>query len=400
MTLWMLFQKKGTFSMNLLNPFSFELPTRIEYGRGVAQRLLDELKNMHAKKVLVVTDKGIEAAGLLAGIDDQLSRGDFVWEVFSDVEANPKDYNIREGVKAADRLKPDCLVAVGGGSPIDSAKAVAVVSSCGGKVRDYAGKNKITGEITPLIAIPTTAGTGSEVTFSSVITDSKEKIKFSIRHSKIAPRVALLDPQMTLTMPPDLTAATGMDALTHAIEAFTAKVAQPLADAAALYAVELIFKYLKTAVFDGSNLEARAGMLLGSVLAGISFSHSDCAAVHCIAETLGGKYDVAHGVCNAVVLSAVMDYNLEYCGPEYARIAAAMGIEFEDPQEGARRAVDAVQKLASDVNLPDFRSFGVKESDLEALAGGSVRNVSNEDNPRPMAKEDYLYLLKKLVASH
>ena len=383
--------------MNLFSSFSFELPTRIEYGMGVVQKLAKELDALDAAKVLIVTDKGIEAAGLLAGITARLAGGP-QFEVFSEVESNPKDYNVLEGTKVAKRLQADCLVAVGGGSPIDCAKAMAVLATHGGDLRGYDDGGKITGEVLPLIAIPTTAGTGSEVTFSSVITDTRQNFKFSIHHTKIAPRIALLDPEMTVTLPPALTAATGMDALTHAVEGFTAIGSEPLADAAALYAIELISKYLKTAVFDGRNLEARAGMLLGSVLAGISFSHADVAAVHCIAEALGGKYDAAHGVCNAVVLPAVMEYNLDYCVEKYARIAAAMGLACESTRDGAHRAVAAVKKLASDVNLPDFGRLGVKAEDVEELAHNSFINGSNGSNPRPMTRDDYLTLFNRMMS--
>ena len=297
--------------MNLLNSFSFELPTRIEYGVGATEKLTESIKELGSRKVLIVTDKGIEASGLLPAITEQLATAKLEYEIFSEVEPNPKDHNVHAGTETAKGFQADCLVAVGGGSPIDCAKSIAVLATHGGAVRDYEGGHKISGNVLPLIAIPTTAGTGSEVTFSSVITDTGEGFKFTVKHPSMAPRVALLDPQMTITMPPGLTAATGMDALTHAIEGYTAKVSEPLADAAALYAIELVTKYLKTAVFEGTDMEARAGMLLGSVLAGIAFSHSDVASVHCIAEALGGKYDTAHGVCNAVVLPAQMEYNMD-----------------------------------------------------------------------------------------
>jgi alcohol dehydrogenase len=202
---------------------------------------------------------------------------------------------------------------------------------------------------------------------------------------------------MTLTMPPELTASTGMDALTHAIEAFTAKASEPIADSAALYAIELIARYLRIAVSEGDNLEARAGMIMGSVLAGMAFSHADVAAVHCVAEALGGKYDAAHGVCNAIVLPAVMAYNMEYCKEQYARIAAAMGLACDNVDDGAQQAVKAVQKLAADVDLPGFNSLGVQEKDLEELAANSFKNGSNIDNPRPMTKEDYLNLFQLLI---
>jgi alcohol dehydrogenase len=384
--------------MNLLNGFSFELPTRIEYGIGAVKKLTEALREQKATSVLIVTDPGIEASGILSQITGRLKQERLKFEIFSNVESNPKDYNVTEGTQFARQIGADCLVAVGGGSPIDCAKAIAVLATHGGHLRDFDREENITGKVLPLIAIPTTAGTGSEVSFSSVITDTREKFKFSIHHTSIAPRVALLDPEMTLTLPPALTAATGMDALTHAIEGFTAIGSGPLADAAALYAIELISAYLKTAVFDGRNMEARAGMLLGSVLAGISFSHSDVAAVHCIAEALGGKYDTAHGVCNAVVLPAMMEYNMDYCSDRYARIAAAMGIACETTREGAHRAVDAVKELARKVEIPDFKSLGVKADDVDQLAYNSSINGSNGSNPRPMSKKDYLTLLKNMMS--
>lgn len=383
--------------MNLLNSFSFELPTKIEYGVGAARGLVDAVKKLNAGKLLLITDKGIVSSGLLEKITGSLKAHKMNWKVFDNVEPNPKDYNVQQGAEIARRFGPDCLVALGGGSPIDCAKAIAVLAFQGGAVRDYEGPDKIGADVLPLVAVPTTAGTGSEVTFSSVITDSSEKFKFSIKDPKIAPKVALVDPEMTLTMPPELTASTGMDALTHAIEAFTAKVSEPIADSAALYAIELIARYLRIAVSESHNLEARAGMLLGSVLAGIAFSHADVAAVHCVAEAIGGKYDAAHGVCNAIVLPAVMAYNMEYCKQRYARIAAAMGLAVENVDQGAERAVEAVKKLASDIHLPGFNSLGVKEKDLEELAVNAFKNGSNIDNPRPMKKEDYLNLFQLLI---
>jgi alcohol dehydrogenase len=382
--------------MNVLKRFSFELPTKIEYGIGAVERLAEIIQALNAESLLVVTDKGIRNSGLLERISNLLDAGKLGYQIFDNVEPNPKDYNVQEGAELAQRLNPDCLVTVGGGSPIDCAKAIAVLARQGGAARDYEGQNRIGADVLPLIAIPTTAGTGSEVTFSSVITDSHEKYKFSIKDPKIAPKVALVDPAMTLTMPPGLTAATGMDALTHAIEGFTANAAEPIADSAALYAIEMITAYLGTAVSDGNNMEARAGMLLGSVLAGIAFSHSDVAAVHCVAEALGGKYDAAHGVCNAVVLPAVMEYNLDYCADRYARIATAMGLPYDTVEEGARQAVKAVQKLAADVHLPEFGSLGVQDKDFEELALNSFKNGSNIDNPRPMSEADYLNLFRLL----
>ncbi|MFZ0725429.1 MAG: iron-containing alcohol dehydrogenase [Desulfobacterales bacterium] len=383
--------------MNLLAPFSFTLPTRIEYGTGAVEKLADELALIDARRVMLITDVRLAASGLLSRFTTYLASKRIAYDIFARVEANPKEYNVEEGAKKAVSDKPDCLVAIGGGSPIDCAKAISVVASCGGRARDYEGYGKIPGEILPLIAIPTTAGSGSEVTFSAVITDSAERVKFSIKDAKIAPRVALVDPEMTISMPPALTAATGMDALTHAIEAFSARAAEPLSDAVALYAVELISAHLRAAVADGRNLEARSAMMLGSLLAAIAFSHSDVAAVHCISEALGGKYDLPHGVCNAVVLPAVMEYNLDYCVERYARIALAMGLNASSAEGRARVAAAEVKKLATDIRLPDFRDLGVKEADIDELARNSAANGSNPDNPRPMSAEDYRNVLLRLT---
>lgn len=383
--------------MNLLSPFSYHLPTRIEFGVGAVEKLAEELLSRQIKSVMLVTDVRLASSGLLSRFTTRLGANRINYDVFTRVEANPKDYNVEEGAQKAAFLKPECLVAIGGGSPIDCAKAISVLAPGGGHIREYEGQGKITVDVLPLIAIPTTAGSGSEVTFSAVITDTREHYKFSIKDPKIAPQVAIVDPEMTVSMPPALTAATGMDALTHAIEAYTAKASEPLADALALYAVETIFSHLKTAVSDGRNMEARSGMLLGSVLAAMAFSHSDVAAVHCIAEALGGKYDLAHGVCNAVVLPAIMEYNMDFCTEKYARIARAMGFSYRNTRSGAQKVVAAVKKLASDLNLPEFNELGVKKADFDELAGNSAANGSNADNPRPMGKEDYLKIFKNLA---
>jgi len=378
-------------------PFTFILPTEIRYGEGTLAGLPAAMKNQELTSVLLITDPVIKTLPVTEQILGDLTRAGIRATVFDRVEPNPKDYNVMEASGTAGEMKAGGIVALGGGSPIDCAKAAAVVASFGGRVRDYEDSSKITGPALPLYTVPTTAGTGSEVTFSSVITDTSENFKFTVKSPLLAPRVAFIDPLLTHSMPPELTAATGLEALTHAIEAFTARVANPLSDAAALHAVELINRYIVTAVHEGDNPEARDGMMTGSLLAGIAFSHSDVAAVHCIAEALGGKYDTPHGLCNAVTLPAIMEYNLDYTIDRYARIASAMGLLFGNEEEGARLAVERVQQLVQETGLPEFRSFGVREEDLQELAENSAKNGSNADNPRPMGTEDYLVVLKKLM---
>lgn len=382
--------------MNVTVPFNFELPTRILYEVKAAGRLPEILRSLGLEKPMVVSDPGVRRTGLLERLTGVLRTVGVPFDIFEDIEPNPKDYNVIRGADKARECGCDGIVAMGGGSPMDCAKAIAVVATHGGRVADYAGPDRITRETLPIVAIPTTAGTGSEVTFGAVITDTERCFKFTVKGPQIAPKVALVDPELTLSMPPGLTAATGMDALTHAIEAFTAKRAEPLSDAMALYAVELIWQYLKTAVGNGTDLQARAGMMLGSLMAGIAFSHADVGAVHCLAEALGGKYDIPHGVCNAVLLPPMMHYNQAQCRIRYARIARAMGLEWQNPEEGAWKAVEAVEKLARDVGLPEFTSFGVDPADFPEIAVNSAENESNGSNPRPMTPHDYETVLKSL----
>jgi alcohol dehydrogenase len=382
--------------MDLLQGFSFELPTRIEYGPGSLSGLGPFLDELGASRVLVVSDSGLRGAGVLSSVLGSPGlRGRHV-ESFEEVSPNPKDVEAEAGAEKARGMGAEALVAVGGGSVLDCAKAVGVLAPQGGRTRDYEARGSIGPEVLPLIALPTTAGSASEVTFSAVITDSEDRFKFTLKDVRIAPRIALLDPELTRSMPPDLTAATGMDALTHAVESFTAPSAHVLSDAAALQAVDLVSAHLVRAVSRGDDLEARAGMLLGSVLAGIAFSHSDVGAVHCIAEAMGGIYDAPHGACNAVVLPEMMAWNREACPERYARIASAMGIGATGPDRGAEAAVEAVRGLAKEVGLPGVRELGLRREDFGELARRSVRNGSNASNPRVMTEADYIRVLERL----
>ena len=379
-----------------LQNFNFILPTEIRYGEHRLTELPEVLRQLSIRTALLITDPGIRQQSFTEVLLGKLAAADINVSVFDQVEPNPKDYNVEAAAAIAREQRAEAIIALGGGSPIDCAKAAAVVAAGGGKVRDYEDGSKISDSVLPLYSVPTTAGTGSEVTFSAVITDSGDKFKFTVKSPKIAPRIAFIDPLLTYSMPPALTAATGMDALTHAVEAFSSRNATPLSDAAALHAVELINRHLYRAFTDPQDGEARAGMMLGSLLAGIAFSHSDVAAVHCLAEALGGEYDAPHGVCNAIALPVVMEYNLDYAVARYARLARQMGFDFATDRAGARMAADRVKALAQEVGLPEFGSLGVREKDFQLLAEKSARNGSNKDNPRPMTAEDYLELLRIL----
>ncbi len=375
-------------------PFEFTLPTKIVYGRGVLKQLPEEIRLAGGSKILVMTDPGLVKAGITAKVTDLLDQNGFTYTLFDGIEANPKDVNAEEAARAARTIDADCLLAVGGGSPIDCAKAVGVLLAHDAEfIKPYEGKTAATLQGPPLITVPTTSGTGSEITFSSVITDTKNNYKMTIKSPYTAATTAVCDPELTLSVPASVTAATGVDALTHSIEGFTAKNSEPIGDAAALYSIELIAGNLVKAVEDGSDIEARSNMLMASMLGGISFSHSDVASVHCIAEALGSLYDLPHGTCNAIFLPYVMEYNMDYCQDRYARVATAMGLSWETEAEGAKKAVDFVKQLTRDVKLPTFASLDPDPADFPKLAEMSVNNGSNDDNPRPMTAHDYEVLL-------
>ncbi|MDU2065499.1 MAG: iron-containing alcohol dehydrogenase [Sporomusaceae bacterium] len=379
----------------MIDCFEFLLPTKIRYGAGIVSVLAEELRLLNVKKVMIITDKGLAATGLLQKISDLITAADVAFITYDAIEANPKDTNVEAAAELARQQGIDALVAFGGGSPIDAAKAVAVLTRQGGKVRDYQGKNKIKNDCLPLITIPTTAGTGSEVTFSSVITDTKEKFKFTIKSPAIAAKVAIVDPELTFTVPAMVTAATGIDALTHAIEGYTANCTEPIAEAVGLYAVEYIAQNILEAVTNGTNREARDKMMMGSLLAGLSFSHADVASVHCMAEALGSLYDAPHGMCNAILLPYVMEYNLPSVEYKYARIARAMGIDEQDDAKAAQQGIEHIKALSQKIGLPGIRSLNIDKADFELLAEMSVKNGSNDSNPRAITKEGYMDLFDK-----
>ncbi len=379
----------------MIPSFEFLLPTKIRYGAGALQTLGEELKALSAKNIMIITDKGLSKTEMLQRLTELIQSEGIPFLVYDEIEANPKDYNVEACAAKAREESIDTLVAFGGGSPIDAAKAVAVLAKQGGKVRSYQGKGKIQDDCLPLLTIPTTAGTGSEVTFSSVITDTTEKFKFTIKSTAIAAKTAIIDPELTLTVPPLITAATGIDALTHAIEGYTANCTEPIAEAVGLYAVEYIAKNIAEAVRNGQNLQARDHMMMGSLLAGLSFSHADVASVHCMAEALGSMYDAPHGLCNAILLPYVMEYSLPAAQHKYARIARAMGIDEADDAAAAAKGIERIRELSMEIGLPGISSLNVNPDDFELLAEMSVKNGSNGSNPREITKDGYKMLFER-----
>ena len=318
-------------------------------------------------------------------------------EVFDRVSANPRDHECVAGAEAARTFGADLIVAIGGGSPIDAAKAIAGLLPNGGAVQDWLPPRTFERPPVPIIAVPTTAGTGSEVTRSSVITDGDQHLKLSLRDYQIAPRIALVDPELTLSLPRSVTAATGMDVLTHAVEAYTCNKATPLSDMCAMTAIELVQRHLIDAVRDGNDLEAREGMMLASLIAGMAFSNADVGAVHCLAESLGGLYDTPHGVANAVFLPIVFAFNSDATPKRHVQVGRALGVSVQGLSEfeATRESGSAIKALTAAVGIPTFRDLpGISEDDFEAIALSAVRNGSNGSNPRTMGRDQYLEILQ------
>ncbi len=378
--------------------FGFHLPTRIEFAAGLLSQTGKLISRIFAgNKVLVVTDRGIQNSGICDQVVCSLKEQAFDITVFDRVEPNPKDRDCEAGSKLARQISADIIVAVGGGSVIDSAKAIALLKTREKPLSSYTGSGKITGKITAIAAIPTTAGTGSEVTRSAVITDTKRNVKMTIKDVLLAPKLALVDPETTCSLPAELTASTGMDALVHAVEAYTCKKANPLSDALALAAVEKIYPALPVAVRDGSNKLARNDLMNGSLMAGLAFSHADVGSVHCMAEAVGSLYDTPHGVANSMFLPVVTAFNAGHDPERHARIASICGLAANklDPKKASENLVEQLDRLSNEISIPHFSELDrVNPADFEYLAEISAANGSTPSNCRPVTKNDYLRLFK------
>jgi len=376
--------------------FEFVLPTRIVYGSGVSKNLAGELTAMGKKKPLIVTEKGLINAGVVGKVLQGLDEAGMNYDIFDEIEPNPRDLTVQRGYELAEALGSDSLVAIGGGSSMDTAKGIGVLMSHGGIIQDYEGLGQVTKPICDLIAIPTTVGTGSEVTFWSVITDTKRHFKMGVGSPLIAPKLALVDPDLVETLPPAIVASTGMDALTHAVEGYTCTLAEPITDACGIYAIRLIAANIRKAVSENDK-EAKANLLMGSLIAGICFGNSDIAGVHCMGEALGGLYDTPHGVAMAILLPYVMDYNYSSNYNKFGEMAKAMGenIDGLTEKEAAYAAISAVEKLNRDLRIPTLKEIGVQFDDLPELAKRSAVNVSVDSNPRVATEKDFLDIFLK-----
>lgn len=382
----------------MLVAYQFQTPTKIISGIGSTAEIIKELNDLHAKKVLLITDPGLVQAGVAQQVVEMLKQAAVEVEIFDAVEPDPSIQVATKAAEMAKNVKANVLIALGGGSAIDTAKSAALLVTNGGYLKDYAGVNKVVKPILPLIAVPTTAGTGSEVTIFAVMSDPEKQEKFTISSALIAPAVAVLDPLLTLKLPPSVTAFTGMDALTHAIEAFTSSIAQPATDALALSAIKLILKHLPVAVGRGDNIKARDGMLQASLLAGIAFNNAFLGLAHAIASPLGGHFHVPHGLANAVMLPYVMEYNLPTAVRRYAEIGCALGLQAvgDTPRAVAEKTVAAITQLARDINIPEkLSNIGAKEELLPLVARDALKSIQLKFNVRNASEKEILALLQK-----
>jgi alcohol dehydrogenase class IV len=377
--------------------FMFGIPSFVQFGPGVAKKAGEVAQGLGARKVLFVYDKGVKSAGLADEVLKALQDSNLEVLEFDGVQPNPTDTLVENAAAMAREFQPDAIVALGGGSSIDCAKAINILQTNPSPINQYDGLNTVPNPTRPLIAIPTTAGTASEVTAFSIVTDTTRQKKMVIGGQFVGATMALIDPQMTLGMPSSITASTGMDALTHAIEAYLSKGAMVPTDVCALRAIELIYHNLPTATRNGQDLEARTNMLLGSMMAGFAFNCAVLGLVHSIAHPLSVHCGLPHGVANAVVLPYVMEYNAPAALDRMKDIALAMGQPVSDmaPVEAAKLAIAAVKALSRELQIPSLEELGVPRNIFDRLAEDALLEISTIFNPREPSKQDVIDILVK-----
>lgn len=385
-------------------PTTFSIPPTIITGAGSSEKVGEQAKRLGASKVLIVTDPGIVELGYVNQIVRNLINSNITASIFSDVTPDPTLQNVKDGLKQFFSEYADLIVSIGGGSAIDCGKGIAMKLSNDGDFSDYMGVDKIPNPGVPLIAIPTTAGTGSEVTKVTVITDTERNVKMMLSSACLLASVAIVDPLLSLTTPSHLTAAVGVDALTHAIEAYISKRAQPLTDTLALNAIELISGSLRQAWVDGQNIDARKDMMLGASIAGMAFSNSSVALVHGMSRPIGAYFHIHHGLSNAVLLLDVMEFSISGAPKRYADIAKAMGEQIDglSPMKQADAAITAVERLVNDIQMPRLGEIGIDKTDfdkvVEKMAADAIASGSPANNPRQATQKEIIQLYNRCFA--
>ena len=372
--------------------FSFTGAGKIVFGNGAFEQLAEQIGTLGGSKPLVVLDKNLSLAGLKEKVSDYFKKVGMTIAIFDKVEGEPPLELADEGAKMATAKKCDIVVGIGGGSTMDVAKAVAVITANKGAAKDYLGLGNVPGPGLPTIMVPTTAGTGSEVTFTSVFIRKDLNKKEGMNSPYLYPDIALLDPELTLSIPSHVTATTGVDALCHAIESYTSITASPMSEMVSLEAIDLISSNLRACVHNGADLEARGEMLLGSLYAGLGLANAGVTAVHSLSYPLGGMYGIPHGLANTLLLPAVMNFNLPGALEKFAVIAEVMGVPTESLSlnEAAGMAVGAVEDLIDDCGVYDtLETMGIEEDDFPKLAKAAMTVARPlENNPRKVTEAD------------
>mgnify|MGYP001270299011 CR=1 FL=1 len=367
------------------------LAPEIVYGEGALELAGQHALNLGATKVLVVSDPGVQAVGWTAKVEQSLRQSRLSFVTFTGVTPNPRDYEVMAGAEVYKKEGCDLIIAVGGGSPMDCAKGIGVVAGNPRFITEFEGVDEVPEPGPPFIFIPTTAGTSADVSQFAIINDTLRKVKIAIISKMVIPDIALVDPAATVTMPPALTAATGMDALCHAFEAFVSTAASPLTDIAALAAVELIRDNLPGACRQPTAMTFRNNMMMASLMAGLAFSNASLGLVHAMAHSLGGLLDLAHGECNAILLEEVIRYNYPAAGEKYDRMAEALGLAVRnrDPDHRATLLVDHVAALRKQLGIHQrLRDMGAVHADLAQLAGHACDDPCLATNPRGATADD------------
>ncbi|MEW6349250.1 MAG: iron-containing alcohol dehydrogenase [Thermodesulfobacteriota bacterium] len=379
----------------------FQTAPRIIMGPGSSDRIGDEVKRLGGKKVMIVTDTGLVKTGICARFEDLLAKSGCSVSRFDAVEPDPSYEIASKAAQFTREAGSDLILGIGGGSSLDIAKVASILITNTEPITSYFGVDTVPRPGLTTILVPTTAGTGSEVTPIAILSDYEEKLKKGIVSSHLFPSLALLDPELTTGLPASVTAATGMDALIHAVEAYTSKNATSFTDLLALEAVRLIFRNIRTAFADGSNLQARSGMLEGSLLAGMAFANAGVTAVHAFAYPIGAEFHIPHGVANSIMLAPVMEFNMLGNLPKFARLAEVFGENTcgLSERQAASTGVDALKTLAADLKIPgSLREFHIKEEDIPGLAQG-VMKVTRllANNPRELHIEDAEEIYRRVL---
>jgi alcohol dehydrogenase class IV len=371
--------------------YRYYMPTIVETGAGLSKRTGTFLAGSGARQALIVTDEGIVKANMLGPIIESLEQSGIGYAIYDRVEPNPSEESIMSGLETAKSSGSDAILAFGGGSSIDTAKGISAMTTNSGTILDYEGVGKLNRPGLPLTAIPTTAGTGSEVTAATIVTNRVTSFKAAVISPYLFPKLAILDPLLTLSLPQSITAATGMDALTHAIESYTSKMASPVSQSFALTAIRMIATHIDKAYFAGTDVESREQMLVASMMAGAAFAQSRLGNVHAISHTMGGIFNIAHGIANATLLPYVMKFNLAACPERFADVASAMGCRVEGVPRlrAAEMAVEAVIDLNKRLHIPaTIREVGVDIKLLDKMVEDSMRSGNVLINPRLTRSDD------------